>query len=289
MNPSADSPENRIALFQRKQVRRTIHNNEWWFVIADTVAALTDSIDPQGYIKDMRRRDPELAKGWGQIATPLLVDTAGGPQKLNCANTEGLFRLIQSIPSPKAEPFKRWLAKVGYERIQEIEDPELASKRTRALYKAKGYSDEWIEKRMRSIAIRDELTDEWKKRGVKEQRDYAILTAEISQAAFGLTPAEYARHKKLDRQNLRDHMTDLELIFSMLGEASTTEIARSRDTQGFEENKHAARQGGSVAGHARKELEKKTGRKVVTSENHLALTPDKTKRKSPARKKLKLD
>ena len=289
MNPSADSPETRIALFQRKQVRRTIHNNEWWFVIADAVAALTDSIDPQGYIKDMRRRDPELAKGWGQIATPLLVDTAGGPQKLNCANTEGLFRLIQSIPSPKAEPFKRWLAKVGYERIQEIEDPELATKRTRALYKAKGYSDEWIEKRMRSIAIRDELTDEWKKRGVKEQRDYAILTAEISQAAFGLTPAEYARHKKLDRQNLRDHMTDLELIFSMLGEASTTEIARSRDTQGFEENKHAARQGGSVAGHARKELEKKTGRKVVTSENHLALTPDKTKRKSPARKKLKLD
>jgi prophage antirepressor-like protein len=289
MNPSADSPENRIALFQRKQVRRTIHNNEWWFVIADAVAALTDSIDPQGYIKDMRRRDPELAKGWGQIATPLLVDTAGGPQKLNCANTEGLFRLIQSIPSPKAEPFKRWLAKVGYERIQEIEDPELATMRTRALYKAKGYSDEWIEKRMRSIAIRDELTDEWKKRGVKEQRDYAILTAEISQAAFGLNPAEYARHKKLDRQNLRDHMTDLELIFSMLGEASTTEIARSRDTQGFEENKHAARQGGSVAGHARKELEKKTGRKVVTSENHLALTPDKTKRKSPARKKLKLD
>jgi methylphosphotriester-DNA--protein-cysteine methyltransferase len=242
----------------------------------------------------MRKRDPLLAdafKGGGQIVPPLALpfETEGGVQHLQCWNTEGLFRLIQSIPSPKAEPFKRWLAKVGYERIQEIEDPELATKRTRALYKAKGYSDEWIEKRMRSIAIRDELTDEWKKRGVKEQRDYAILTAEISQAAFGLTPAEYARHKKLDRQNLRDHMTDLELIFSMLGEASTTEIARSRDTQGFEENKHAARQGGSVAGHARKELEKKTGRKVVTSENHLALTPDKTKRKSPARKKLKLD
>jgi len=287
MSPAADSPETRIALFQRKQVRRTIHNNEWWFVIADAIAALTDSIDPQGYIKDMRRRDPELSKGWGQIASPLSIKTAGGPQKLNCANTEGLFRLIQSIPSPKAEPFKRWLAKVGYERVQEIEDPELATKRTRALYKAKGYSDEWIEKRMRSIAIRDELTDEWKKRGVKEQREYAILTAEISQAAFGLTPAEYARHKKLDRQNLRDHMTDLELIFSMLGEASTTEIARSRDTQGFHENKHAARQGGSVAGHARKELEKKTDRKVVTSDNYLALAPAKPKRKSPARKKLK--
>jgi hypothetical protein len=287
MSSSADSPESRIALFQRKQVRRTIHNNEWWFVIADVVAALTDSADPQGYTKDMRRRDPELSKGWGQIATPLLIETAGGPQKLNCANTEGLFRLIQSIPSPKAEPFKRWLAKVGYERIQEIEDPELATKRTRALYKAKGYSDNWIEKRMRSIAIRDELTAEWKKRGVKEQREYAILTADISLAAFGLTPAEYARHKKLDRQNLRDHMSDLELIFSMLGEASTAEIARSRDTRGFSENKHAAQQGGSVAGHARKELEKKTGRKVVTSENYLALAPAAPKRKRLLRKKRK--
>jgi hypothetical protein len=287
MSSSADSPESRIALFQRKQVRRTIHNNEWWFVIADVVAALTDSADPQGYTKDMRRRDPELSKGWGQIATPLLIETAGGPQKLNCANTEGLFRLIQSIPSPKAEPFKRWLAKVGYERIQEIEDPELATKRTRALYKAKGYSDNWIEKRMRSIAIRDELTAEWKKRGVKEQREYAILTADISLAAFGLTPAEYARHKKLDRQNLRDHMSDLELIFSMLGEASTTEIARSRDTRGFPENRRAAREGGSVAGHARKELEKKTGRKVVTSENYLALAPTAPKRKRLLRKKRK--
>jgi hypothetical protein len=287
MSSSADSPERRIALFQRKQVRRTIHNNEWWFVIADVVAALTDSADPQGYTKDMRRRDPELSKGWGQIATPLLIETAGGPQKLNCANTEGLFRLIQSIPSPKAEPFKRWLAKVGYERIQEIEDPELATKRTRALYKAKGYSDNWIEKRMRSIAIRDELTAEWKKRGVKEQREYAILTADISLAAFGLTPAEYARHKKLDRQNLRDHMSDLELIFSMLGEASTTEIARSRDTRGFPENRRAAREGGSVAGHARKELEKKTGRKVVTSENYLALAPAAPKRKRLPRKKRK--
>jgi hypothetical protein len=287
MSSSADSPERRIALFQRKQVRRTIHNNEWWFVIADVVAALTDSADPQGYTKDMRRRDPELSKGWGQIATPLLIETAGGPQKLNCANTEGLFRLIQSIPSPKAEPFKRWLAKVGYERIQEIEDPELATKRTRALYKAKGYSDNWIEKRMRSIAIRDELTAEWKKRGVKEQREYAILTADISLAAFGLTPAEYARHKKLDRQNLRDNMSDLELIFSMLGEASTTEIARSRDTRGFPENRRAAREGGSVAGHARKELEKKTGRKVVTSENYLALAPTAPKRKRLLRKKRK--
>ena len=158
---------------------------------------------------------------------------------LQCWNTEGVFRLIQSIPSPKAEPFKRWLARVGYERVQEIENPELAAKRTRAIYQAKGYSDDWIEKRMRSIAIRDELTDEWKKRGVKEQREYAILTAEISKAAFGLTPTEYAEFKRLKRENLRDHMTDLELIFSMLGEAATTEIARNRDTQGFPQNQQS--------------------------------------------------
>lgn len=206
-----------------------------------------------------------------KLSTPLLVPTAGGSQKLNCANTEGIFRLIQSIPSPKAEPFKRWLARVGYERIQEIEDPEIAIKRTRAIYQAKGYSADWIEKRMRSIAIRDELTGEWQKRGVREQREYAILTAEISKATFGLTPTEYAEFKKLKRENLRDHMTDLELIFSMLGEAATTEIARNRDTQGFPQNQKAARSGGKVAGNARRELEKKSGRKVVTNENYLAL------------------
>ncbi len=271
MEETPQNPETRIALFQRKEIRRTIHNNEWWFVIADVVAALTDSVNPHGYIKDMRRRDPELGKGWGQIATPLSVATAGGPQNLNCSNTEGLFRLIQSIPSPKAEPFKRWLAKVGYERIQEIEDPELGTKRTRALYKAKGYSDDWIEKRMRSIAIRDELTDEWKKRGVREQREYAILTAEISEATFGLTPSQYAQFKRLQRENLRDHMTDLELIFSMLGEAATTEIARNRDALGFPQNKQAAHAGGAVAGNARLELERKSGRKVVTRENYLSL------------------
>jgi hypothetical protein len=287
MSDANPNPETRIALFQRKEVRRTIHNNEWWFVIADAVAALTDSVDPQGYIKDMRRRDPVLSKGWGQIATPLLITTAGGPQNLNCANTEGLFRLIQSIPSPKAEPFKRWLARVGYERIQEIEDPELATKRTRAIYKAKGYSDDWIEKRMRSIAIRDELTDEWKKRGVKEQREYAILTAEISKATFGLTPSQYAEFKRLKRENLRDHMTDLELIFSMLGEAATTEIARNRDAQGLPQNQQAAQSGGTVAGNARRELEEKSGRKVVTSENYLALSQSAKKAQRLANKPAK--
>jgi hypothetical protein len=272
MSGLTPNPETRIALFQRKEIRRAIHNNEWWFVVEDVVFALTDSADPKQYIQRMKQRDPELGKGWVQIVHTLPVATAGGPQNMLCANAEGLFRLIQSIPSPKAEPFKRWLAKIGYERIQEIEDPELATKRTRALYKAKGYSDDWIEKRMRSIAIRDELTDEWKKRGVREQREYAILTAEISKAAFGLTPSEYAEFKGLTRQNLRDHMTDLELIFSMLGEAATAEITRTRDAQGFPETETAARDGGTVAGNARRDLEKKSGRKVVTAENDLALS-----------------
>jgi len=279
--------ETRIALFQKKEIRKTLHQNEWWFVITDVVAALTNSLNPTGYLKDMRRRDEFLAdalKGGGQIAPLLALEfpTAGGPQKLQCWNTEGIFRLIQSIPSPKAEPFKRWLAKVGYERVQEIEDPELASKRTRALYKTKGYSDAWIEKRMRSIAIRDELTDEWKKRGVKEHLEYSILTAEISKAAFGLTPSEYAEHKGLQRQNLRDHMTDLELIFSMFGEAGTTEIARTKDAQGFLQNKLAAREGGGVAGNARRELEKKSGRKIVSRENYLD-APESVKRLSRSR------
>ncbi len=267
----------KIAIFRKKGIRKTIHNNEWWFVITDVVAALTDSAQPEGYLKDMRRRDPELAKGWGQIATPLSVQTSGGPQKLNCANTEGVFRIIQSIPSPKAEPFKKWLAKVGYERIQEIEDPELATKRTRALYKAKGYSDDWIEKRMRGIAIREELTDQWQNRGIKESKEYEILTAEISRATFNLTPSEYKRLKGLKRENLRDHMNDLELIFSMLGEASTREIAVNKNAQGFDENKKAACEGSTVAGNARNELERKSGKKVVSQENYL---------KTPQNKKL---
>src|SRR5262245_44713812 len=222
-----------MIVFKGKNIRRVLHNDEWWFVVKDIVEALIDTSNSTDYIKKMRVRDPVLSEGWGQIVTPLSIETSGGKQNLNCATTEGIFRIIQSIPSPKAEPFKRWLAKVGYERIQEIENPELATKRTRALYKAKGYSDGWIEKRMRSIAVRDELTDEWKKRGVREQREYAILTAEISKATFGLTPSEYSRLKKLKRENLRDHMTDLELIFSMLGEAATTEITRNRNAQGM--------------------------------------------------------
>ncbi len=275
--------ETKLVVFKDKQIRRTLYNNEWWFVIVDVVTALTDSIDPSGYLKDMRRRDKELTKGWGQIATPLSVETDGGNQKINCANTEGIFRIIQSIPSPKAEPFKRWLAKVGYERVQEIEDPELATARTRELYRAKGYSEAWIEKRMRGIAVRAELTEEWKQRGVKESPEYAILTAEISKAAFGMTPTEYKEFKGLERENLRDHMSDLELIFSMLGEAATTEIARKQDVQGFPENRVAARKGGKIAGDARDKLEIETGDRIVTQENYL-VEPESKKRligKSP--------
>jgi len=265
----------KIAIFRGKEIRKTIHNNQWWFAVEDVVIALTDSVNPKDYINKMRRRDEELAKGYGQIVHTLPIVTEGGTQRMNCANTEGVFRIIQSIPSPKAEPFKRWLAKVGYERVQEIEDPELATKRTRALYKAKGYSDNWIEKRMRGIAVREELTDEWNKRGVKEDTEYAILTAEISKATFGLTPTQYKRLKGLKRENLRDHMNDLEQIFSMLGEAATTEITRNRNAQGFVESKHAAVEGGGVAGKARKDLESKTGKRVVSRRNYLESPQDK--------------
>jgi hypothetical protein len=265
-----------IAVFKNKNIRKIYHNNEWWFVVKDIVEVLVDTVDSSDYIKKMRSRDLELSKGWGQIVTPLSIETQGGKQKLNCANTEGIFRIIQSIPSPKAEPFKKWLAKVGYERIQEIEDPELASKRIRATYKAKGYPDDWIEKRMRGIAIRETLTNEWEQRGVQQQREYAILTAEISEATFGVKPSEHKKLKSLKKENLRDHMTDLELIFTMLGEASTTEIAIQQDAQGFEENKEAAQSGGKIAGNARKELEAKSGRRVMSSSNFLNLGIDIT-------------
>ena len=267
-----------IKLFESKQIRSVWNESDqkWYFVVADVIQVLTDTPNPSDYIKKMRKRDEELSKGWGQFVTPLSVDTIGGKQKLNCANAKGLLRIIQSIPSPKAEPFKNWLAQVGSDRLDEIENPELAAQRTRELYKAKGYPDDWIEKRMRSIAIREELTEEWKNRGVKEQVEYAVLTAEISKATFGLTPSEYKKIKGLKSQNLRDHMTDLELIFSMLGEASTTEIVKTKNPKGFIENKKAARQGGNVAGNARKELEQRTGKKVVTKENYL---PESSKNK----------
>ena len=270
-------PISKIAVFRKKEIRRIIENNEWWFSVVDVVAALTESENPRDYWYKMKIRVEteeglELSTFCRQLK---LIAEDGKMRETDCANTESLFRIIQSIPSPKAEPFKMWLAKVGYERIQEIEDPELGTKRTRALYKAKGYSDDWIEKRMRGIAIREELTDEWNKHGVKEKREYAILTAEISEATFGVTPGEHKAIKGIERENLRDHMTDLELIFSMLGEASTTEITKTEHPEGFIENKKVARRGGNVAGVARKKLEEETGEKVVSKKNYLPETKRK--------------
>jgi Prophage antirepressor len=267
----------KIALFKGKEIRKMLHNNEWWFVVEDVVLALIDSKDPKQYIQRLKQRDPELSKGWVQIVHTLLVETSGGEQRMNCANTEGVFRIIQSIPSPKAELFKRWLARVGYERIQEIEDPELATRRTRLLYKLKGYSEDWIEKRMRGIAIREELTDEWKNRGAIEQRDYEILTAEISKATFGITPGDYKKHKRLKSENLRDHMDDLELIFTMLGERSTTEIHRTENSQGMRKLGADAKEGGAIAGSARKKLEKRLKRSIVSKKNYLQ-KPEKEKK-----------
>lgn len=264
-----------IKLFESKQVRSEWNEKEqkWYFSVQDVVEILTDSSDVKQYIKKMLSRDEQLKSNWGTICTLVEMEAADGKRrKVQAADTKGLLRIIQSIPSPKAEPFKLWLAQVGSDRLDEIENPELATQRTRDLYKLKGYSDDWIEKRMRSIVIREELTDEWKNRGVKEQKDYSILTAEISKATFGLTPAQYKKVKGLKSQNLRDHMNDLELIFSMLGEASTTAIVKSRNPKGFIENQVAAKQGGSVAGKARRDLEIKTGQKVVSSENYLPTT-----------------
>jgi DNA-damage-inducible protein D len=277
---SSSDSQGKIVVFGGKQIRRIWIEGQWYFSVVDIVGALTDSASPRKYWDAMKRRE-QKATGL-QLSTLCrqlkLTASDGKSYMTGAVNTENAFRVIQSIPSPKAEPFKRWLAQVGYQRVQEIENPELAQQRMKELYQQKGYPADWIEKRVRSIAIRDELTDEWKHRGIKEQKDFAILTAEISKATFGLTPSQYKDLKGLKRENLRDHMTDLELIFNMLGEAATTEIARNRDAQGFDPNKDAAHDGGTIAGNARKQLEHKSGKKVVTGRNYLT---NKTPRSLP--------
>ena len=271
--------QNHLIVFQDKKIRRVLHNGEWWFSVVDVVRALTDSVDAKDYWYRMKQR--EIESSTFELSTicrqlKLLADD-GKLRETDCANTESMFRIIQSIPSPKAEPFKQWLAQVGYERVQEIENPELAQERMKQLYQQKGYSSDWIEKRLRGIAIRQELTEEWKQRGVQEGREYAILTNEISKATFGKTVDEYKQHKNLDKENLRDHMSDLELIFNMLGERVTTEITRKEDKKEFENCKDAAQRGGKVAGIARHETEKEIGSSVVTSDNYLG-APEKMKR-----------
>ncbi|MCK5283823.1 MAG: Bro-N domain-containing protein [Nanoarchaeota archaeon] len=268
---------NKLVVFQHKNIRRVLYDDEWWFVIKDIVFALTDSKDPSQYLKRLRSRDTALNdvfKGGVQNVPPLGLefDTPGGRQMLQCWNTKGIFRLIQSIPSKKAEPFKQWLAQVGYDRVQEIENPELAQERMKEIYSAKGYPKDWIDKRLRGIAIRQNLTDEWNERGIIEKKDFAILTAEISKATFGMTPTEYKQHKNLPKQskaNLRDHMGDLELIFTMLGERVTTEISQDEKPNTFTKSKIVAKRGGKAAGDARKSTEKELGRSIITKQNYL--------------------
>ena len=270
----------KIIVFGAKQIRRVWLDGEWFFSVVDIIGALTDSDNPGDYWYRMKRREKESSGiEFSTLCRQLKLSSSDGKSyKTDCVNTAAAFRIIQSIPSPKAEPFKQWLAKVGYERVQEIENPELAQQRMRELYQQKGYPADWIEKRVRGVAVRDELTSEWKQRGVQEQNEFAILTAEISKATFGVTPSQYKNLKGLKHENLRDHMTDLELIFTMLGEAASTEITRNKDAQGFDQNKTAAHEGGTIAGDARRQLETKSGRKVITRDNYLT---DKPKPKLP--------
>ena len=270
--------KNALVVFQDKKIRRTWFNDEWWFSVVDIIGALTQTERARKYWSDLKvklqEEGFEVSEKIGQLK---LIAEDGKFRFTDCANTKSMFRIIQSISSPKAEPFKLWLAQVGYERVQEIENPELAQKRMKDLYRAKGYSDDWIEKRVRGIAIREELTDEWKKREVGEEREYAILTAEISKATFGMTPHEYKTFKGLKNENLRDHMSDLELIFSMLGEKVSTEITRKKDAQGFQENKEAAQKGGRIAGNARTETEQELGHSITSNKNYLTHTEKKKK------------
>ncbi len=265
---------NKIILFQSRQIRRAWHNEAWFYSLVDVVGALTESANPTDYLKKLRKRDEELGSYLGTNCPRIAMLTETGKKRKTLAgNTQDIFRLIQSVPSKKAEPFKRWLAKVGQERIDEIENPELAQERMKSLYEQKGYPKDWIDKRLRGMAVRQNLTDEWKERGITNQKDYAILTAEISKATFGMTPSEYKTYKNIptkSKVNLRDNMTDLELIFTMLGEKVTTEISEQEKPETFTGNKKVARRGGTVAGNARKDTEKELGRSIVSEENYLS-------------------
>ena len=269
MKENRKTEENRVALFEQKEIRRTWQDEKWYFSVVDVVSVLTDSVDAPAYWRKLKQR---LKAEGNETVTNChafkMLAPDGKMRLTDCADTEQLLRIIQSIPSPKAEPFKLWLAAIGAERIREISDPEIAAQRAQELYRKKGYPDDWIALRARGIATRAELTEEWKKRGVETQSDYAILTADISKATFGMTPAEYKRLKGLKNENLRDHMTTLELLFTELGEAATKEIARNTDAQGMPENRDAAQRGGKIAGDARRNLEAQTGRRVATGENY---------------------
>jgi DNA-damage-inducible protein D len=260
---------NRLAVFEGKHIRKAFHDGQWWFVVIDIVEALTESSIPKRYWSDLKRK--LASEGFTEVSEKIvqlkMLAPDGKMRLTDCANTETMFRIIQSIPSPRVEPLKRWLARVGKERIDEIENPELAMARMQELYEKKGYPKEWIDKRLRGIAVRQDLTDEWKNRGSSSSLEYAILTNEIMHGAFDLKVEEYKQVKGLERENLRDHMTDIELILTMLGEATTTKLHRDRDSQGFEPLKKDAKDGGAVAGRTRKDIEVQAGKPVVTGEN----------------------
>ena len=294
---SSEPDNHKIAVFQNKEIRRVFADGEWFFSVIDVVAVLTDSVNPRDYWFKMKKRvHSEDGFELSTICRQLKLESSDGKKyATDCANVKGLFRIIQSVPSPKAEPFKQWLAQVGYDRVQEIENPELAQERMKALYEQKGYPKDWIDKRLRGIAIRQNLTDEWKARGVTEERDFAILTAEISKATFGMPPSKYKEFKGLTSpdQNLRDHMTDLELIFSMLGERVTTELSRQEKPSDMPGHKSVARRGGRVAGTARRETERELGHSVISSKNFLPdggtpdLLPGDAKPDKPGKRKRK--
>jgi DNA-damage-inducible protein D len=265
--------KNKIVVFQEKNVRRVWHNEQWYFSVIDVIEVLTESPNPRKYWSVLKVREPQLATNCSQLK---LMASDGKSRSTDVANTEGIFRILMSVPSPKVEPFKLWLAQVGKERLDEQSNPEIAIERARTIYKAKGYSDKWIESRIKSIDIRKQLTDEWYKRGVKEGQEYSILTAEIAKATFGISPSEHKSLKNLKKENLRDHMTNLELIFTMLGEEMTHSIAVQENSQGFIENHDAARKGGKAAGVARDNAEKVSGVKVLSKQNFLNINQDET-------------
>lgn len=261
---------NSIQLFEDRKIRTAWdeEQEEWYFSVQDVVAVLSESTDPKQYIKKMRTRDPQLSANWGTICTPVQMLAADGKQrKVQAANTEGILRIIQSIPSPKAEPFKRWLAQVGRERIEETIDPEQAIDRALETYQKKGYDADWIHQRILSIRVRNELTAEWQARGVEQGREYAILTDEITKAWSGMTTRQYKNLKGLKKENLRDNMSTLEIVLNMLAETTTTELSKAHQPEGFEESRIVARRGGKVAGDARRAIEADTGRPAVTAEN----------------------
>ncbi|MFP4402774.1 MAG: Bro-N domain-containing protein [Candidatus Woesearchaeota archaeon] len=271
--------KNKLVVFEDKKIRRIWHDDEWYFSIVDIIAVLTESDNPQIYWRVLKKRLKDEGNETVTKCNALKMSAPDGKMRLtDVGTTKEIFRLIQSIPSPKAEPFKQWLAQVGYERIEEIENPEIGQDRIKEYYEMKGYPKNWIDKRLRGIAIRQELTEQWKNRDIKSEKEFAILTNEISKATFGKTIVEYKKFKQLKnkKQNLRDHMTDLELIFNMLGEKTTTEITKERNSQGFEECKNSAKEGGEVAGNARQDVEKRLGKSTISKENFL---PKKKKKK----------